>query len=65
MEITTIAFQGALAILCALVAAVGVSHLTTAVRTGSNVFLQLLLAVLVVVQLFYLYQASRHQLSQS
>lgn len=63
MEISaTTAFQVALAVLGALVAAVGLSKLTSAVRGGPRVFLQVILMALVVVQLSYLYQASKHQL---
>ncbi|KAG1690523.1 hypothetical protein DVH05_028027 [Phytophthora capsici] len=57
--------QVALALLCALVALVLVSKVTSAVRDGPNVFLQVLLNGLVVVQFYYLFQASRHQLRQA
>ncbi|KAK1943510.1 hypothetical protein P3T76_004906 [Phytophthora citrophthora] len=59
MDVTT---QVALAVLCGLVALVIVSKVTSAIRGGSSIFLQFLLNGLVIVQFYYLFQASRHQL---
>lgn len=64
MDTTLPAFDVAVAVFCALAAAALLSKLSTAVRGGPSVFLQVVLTALVVVQLFYLYQASRHQLQE-
>lgn len=61
----TAAFEVAVGVLCALVTAVVGSVLATTMRNGHTIFLEIVLAALVIVQLFYLYQASRHQLIPS
>ncbi|KAE8896210.1 hypothetical protein PF007_g3289 [Phytophthora fragariae] len=65
MDITSpTAFNVAVAVFCALAAAFLLSKLSTAVRGGPSVFLQVVLMALVAIQFFYLYQASRHQLQE-
>ncbi|RLN97512.1 hypothetical protein BBJ28_00015138 [Nothophytophthora sp. Chile5] len=59
---STSAFEAALAVLWALGAAVVLAKATPATRGGPSVFPQATLALMVLVQLYYLYQAAKHQL---